>query len=40
MKPIYRWLVILSLFASFFNALPAQAANTTYYVSTVRRRFK
>ena len=34
MKSIFRWLVSLSLFASFFSALPAQAANTTYYVST------
>ena len=40
MKSIFRWLVSLSLFASFFNALPAQAANTTYYVSTSGRRFK
>jgi len=34
MKTVLRLFVILSLFASFFNALPVQAANTTYYVST------
>ena len=30
---VLRLLIVLSLFASFFSALPARAANTTYYVS-------
>ncbi|NTU64452.1 MAG: hypothetical protein HGB05_13900, partial [Chloroflexi bacterium] len=34
MKTIFRWLVILIFCASFFNARPVRAANTTYYVST------
>ncbi len=33
MKTPLRLLIVLSLFASFFSAQPARAANTTYYVS-------
>ncbi len=34
MKTSLRLLVLLSLLASFFNAIPVRAANTIYYVST------